>query len=199
MRGNKKYIDYPRPDVLPQSAAEARTIAEHMDLVLRATQADMVESGNKWLHSNDLPGSLSQGQLSALRRGNEPHPTYWPLYMAALEIEDAGQFYRLMRNSARIAAYMRVESLPLLDWLEFENSREGLIARFKNGPKVGAGGSDGNRSAGETGGRSAVDSDALEDAGRARNTGENDAERLRESEGRTGGTHPHAALVQTQR
>lgn len=140
----RRYMDYELPDRLPTCVAEARTIAEHMDLVLRETQADMVARGNDWLKRNKSEPTLSQGQLSALRQGREPAPAHWPLYQAALKIDDALQFYRLMRNTAKIAALQAPVDMPLLDLIEYEDRQEGQVVKYRNTVKgVGErGGSD---------------------------------------------------------
>lgn len=192
VNANRKYIDYPKPDTLPRSAAESRTIAEYMDLVLRETQADMVSRGEAWLRQSKIRASLSQGQISALRTGVEPQPCFWPLYQAALNILDVAQFYRLMRNSSKIAALKRDENTPLLDLIEFEDSREGQVVKYKNSGKWGAGGSDVN------GGWPGKDPDAVDDAGRAGDSARDDVDRIRGADGRTAGIDPDAALVQTQ-
>ncbi len=189
MKSGRKYLDYEMPDRLPTCAAEARTIAEHMDLVLRETQADMVTRGLEWLRRNKIEGALSQGQLSALRQGSEPSASYWPLYQAALRIDDAAQFYRLMRNSAKIAALQAPVDVPLLDLIEYEESKEGQIAKYKNGDKWrGLGGSDAIR------GGERKDSDALDDGGRTRNSERLDSDELRGAGERIERTDPHEAL-----
>lgn len=187
----RKYIDYPKPDTLPATAAEARTIAEYMDLVLKETQADMVERGREWLRKKNLKGAISQGQLSALRMGNEPQPCFWPIYQAALQIDDTAQFYRLMRNSAKIASLIRTDETPLLDWIEFETSKAGQLVKLRN--ERGAGGSDVNR------GREQAHSDALDHARRAGDSKGHDAHGIRESARRADGAGAHAALVQKER
>lgn len=190
MGAGRKYIDYAMPDRLPSSALEARTIAEHMDLVLRETQAHMVTRGLEWLRRNKIEATLSQGQLSALRHGTEPSAIYWPLYMAALRIDDTAQFFRLMRNSAKIAALQAPVNVPLIDLIDYEESKEGQIAKYRNGDKwAGLGGSDVAR------GGERANTDALDADRRAGSAEGYDTHEFRGIGRRSGGTDSHEALV----